>query len=175
MIHTGAGPDAWAWTAIAAAAMLVSSSCDRPAGLRVDFMIIHTDQVLDAGITRLDLPPQPAIVEAGAGSVTAHGVFAAPDECDDLGASVEPRDSVLILRVVVQGSRGHPGACGRPQGFALFQWQAHIEPVEAGPRRVQILYDYRGLRAHSGSESDTGRYVYPERIVADQTVTVKRQ
>lgn len=172
MKQTRAGPHSWARPAIAAAGMLVMSSCDRPAGLRVDFMITHTDQVQDAGSTLLDLPPEPAIVEAKTGAVGAHGVIAAPDECDDLRASVEPRDSLLILRVVVQGSRRHPGACGGPGGFALFQWQARIEPIEPGQRRVQILYDYRGLLAHSRSEIDTGRYAL-DRIVADQTVTVK--
>lgn len=173
MKQAGAGPYALMRPAIAAAAMLVLSCCDRPAGLRVDFMVTHTDQVQDAGSTLLDLPPEPAIVEAGTGVVEAHGVIAAPDECDDLRASVEPGDSLLILRVVVQGSRRHPGACGGPGGFALFQWQARIEPIESGQRRVQILYDYRGLQSHSIGEIDTGRYAYLDRIVADQTVTVK--
>ena len=173
MKRTGAKPYALIRPAIAAAAMLVLPSCDRPAELRVDFMVTHTDQVPDAGSTLLALPPEPAIVESGAGAVAAHGVIAAPDECDDLRASVEPSDSLLILRVFVQGSRRHPGACGGPGGFALFQWQARIEPIEPGQRRVQIIYDYRGLRAHSSSASDTGRYAYLDRIVADQTVTVK--
>jgi hypothetical protein len=173
MKRTGAKPYALIRPAIAAAAMLVLPSCDRPAGLRVDFMVTHTDQVQDAGSTLLDLPPEPAIVEAGTGAVEAHGVIAAPDECDDLRASVEPGDSLLILRVVVQGSRRHPGACGGPGGFALFQWQARIEPVEPGQRRVQILYDYRGLRSHSASDIERGRYPHADRIVAEQTVIVK--
>ena len=173
MKQTRAGPHAWARPAIAAAGMLVMSSCDRPAGLRVDFMVTHTDQVQDAGSTLLELPPEPAIVKAKTGAVGAHGVIAAPDECDDLRASVEPRDSLLILRVVVQGSRRHPGACGGQGGFALFQWQARIEPIERGQRRVQILYDYRGLQSHSGSEIERGRYPHADRIVAEQTVTVK--
>ncbi len=173
MTETRAGPHAWARLMIAAAAMFVLSSCDRTAELRVDFSVTHTDQVPDAGSTLPALPPEPAIVESGAGAVAAHGVIAAPDECDDLRAIVEPGDSLLILRVLVQGSRRHPGACGGPGGFALFQWQARIEPIEPGQRRVQILYDYRGLRAHSSSASDTGRYAYLDRIVADQTVTVK--
>ena len=172
MKQTRAKPYALIRPAIAAAAMLVLPSCDRPAGLRVDFMVTHTDQVQDAGSTLLDLPPEPAIIEAGTGAVEAHGVIAAPDECDDLRASVEPSDSLLILRVVVQGSRRHPGACGGPGGFALLQWQARIVPVESGQRRIQIVYDYRGLRSHSSGEIDTGRYAYLDRIVADQTVTV---
>ena len=173
MIQSRTGPNALARPVIAAAAMLVLSSCDRPAGLRVDFMVTHTDQVPDAGSTLPTLPPEPAIVEAESGAVEAHGVIAAPDECDDLRARVESRDSLLILRVVVQGSRSHPGTCGGPGGFALFQWQARIEPIESGQRRVQILYDYRGLRTHSSSGIDTGRYASLNRIVADQTVTVK--
>ncbi|HST57311.1 MAG TPA: hypothetical protein VLK84_01410 [Longimicrobium sp.] len=173
MIQTRAGPHAWTRPVIAAAGMLVLSSCDRPAELRVDFMVTHTDQVPDAGSILLALPPAPAVVEAGAGAVSARGVIAAPDECDDLRASVEPDDSLLILRIVVQGSRRHPGACEGPGGFALFQWQARIEPIEPGQLRVQIIYDYRGLRAHSASGSDTGRYASLDRIVADQTVTVK--
>jgi hypothetical protein len=173
MKQTRAGPYALIRPAIAVAAMLVLSSCDRPAGLRVDFMVTHTDRVLDAGSTLVDLPPEPAIVEAKTGAIEAHGVIAAPDECDDLRANVEPVDSLLILRVVVQGSRRHPGACGQQRGFAVFQWQARIEPIESGQRRIQILYDYRGLRAHSSSEIDTGRYAYMDRIVAHQTVTVK--
>ena len=157
----------------AVAAMLVSPSCDRPPGPRVDFMVTHSDRVLDAGSTLTHLPPEPAIVDGKTGAVEAHGVIAAPDECDDLRARMESADSVLILRVVVQGSRRHPGACGGPGGFALLQWHARIEPIESGRRRIQILYDYRGLRAHSSSELDTGRYAYLDRIVADQTVTVK--
>lgn len=172
MKQTRAGPHAWTRPAIAAAGMLILSSCNSPAGLRVDFMITHTDQVLGAGSTLLDLPPEPAIVKAGTGAIEAHGVIAAPDECDDLRARVESADSLLILRVVVQGSRRHPGACGGPTGFALFQWQARIEPIESGQRRVQILYDYRGLRTHSSSEIDTGRYGV-DRTVADQTVIVR--
>lgn len=173
MKQTRGGLHAWARPAIAAAGMIVLSSCDRPAGVRVDFMVTHTDQVQDAGSTPLDLPPEPAIVEAKTGAVEAHGVIAAPDECDDLRASVELSDSLLILRVVVQGSRRHPGACGGPGGFALFQWQARIAPVESGQRRIQILYDYRGLRSHSGSDIERGRYPHADRIVAEQTVIVK--
>ena len=167
------GLHAWARPVIAAAGMIVLSSCDRPAGLRVDFMVTHTDQVQDAGSTLLDLPPEPAILKAKTGAVEANGVIAVPDECDDLRASVEPRDSLLILRVVVQGSRRHPGACRGPGGFALFQWQARIAPIESGQRRIQIVYDYRGLRSHSSSDTDTGPYAYLDRIVTDQRVTVK--
>ena len=168
-------PERHAWTrrAIAAAGVLVLSACDSPARLRVDFGVTHTDQVLDAGSTLLDFPPEPAIVQAGTGAVEAHGVIAAPDECDDLRASVEATDSLLVLRVVVQGSRSHPGACGGPGGFALFQWQARIEPVESGQRRIQILYDYSGVRTHSGSEDGRGGYAYLDRVVADRTVKVK--
>lgn len=66
MKQTGAKPYALIRPAIAAAAMFVLPSCDRPAGLRADFMVTHSDQVQDAGSTLLDLPPEPAIVEAGA-------------------------------------------------------------------------------------------------------------
>ncbi|HEX6039492.1 hypothetical protein [Longimicrobium sp.] len=139
----------------------------------MDFMVTHSDRVVDAGSTLTDLPPEPAIVEARAGGVEAHGVIAAPDECDDLRARVESTDSLLILRVVVQGSQRHPGACGGPGGFALLQWHARIDRIESGRHRIRILYDYRGLRAHASSKIDTGRYAYMDRIVADRTVMVK--
>lgn len=78
--------------------------------------------------------------------------------------------ALLILRVIVRGSRRHPGGCGGPGGFALFQWHARIAPLGLGPHRV--LYDYRGLRSHPIGER-TGRNPHPERVVAQQTVTVE--
>lgn len=80
--------------------------------------------------------------------------------------------ALLILRVIVRGSRRHPGGCGGSGGFALFQWHARIAPLGPGPHRVRVLYDYRGLRSHPIGER-TGRNPHAERVVAQQTVTVK--
>jgi hypothetical protein len=159
--------------AISATAVVLLSACDRPDGPRVDFTVTHTDQVEGAGTTPLDLPPEPAVIQGVTGAVEAHGLVAAPDECDDLGAQLEAADSLLILRVIVRGSRSHPGACGGPGGFALFQWRARIAPLEPGRYRARILYDYRGLRRHSSSGTMAGRDPYPDRVVAEQTVTIK--
>lgn len=148
------------------------SSCDRPAGPRVDFVVTHTDQVEHSGSSPLDLPPEPALVQGGTGAIEANGLIAAPDACDDLGAQLEVNDGGLTLRVIVRGSRTHPGGCGGAGEFALFQWQARIGPVDPGQRRVRVLYDYRGLRSHPAGET-AGRDPYPERIVAEQMVTVK--
>jgi hypothetical protein len=153
---------------------LIAACRDGSDGPRVDFAITHTDQVKGAGSTPLDLPPEPAIVQGGAGAVEAHGLVAAPDECDDLAAQVEAEDSLLTLRVVVRGSRSHPGACGGPGEFALFQWRARIAPVEPGQHQVRILYDYRGLRRHpTGEATAGGRDPFSDRVVAEQTVTVQ--
>lgn len=155
------------------AALVVLSSCDRPEGPRVDFTVTHTDQLESSNSTPFDLPPEPAVVQGVTGAVEAHGLIAAPDACDDLGAQLEADGEGLTLRVIVRGSRTHPGGCGGPGGFALVQWQARIEPVERGPHRVRVLYDYFGLRSHSGSEKEGGRDPYPDRVVAAQVVTVK--
>jgi hypothetical protein len=159
--------------AAVSAAVVLLSSCDRPTGPRVDFMVTHTDQLESPGSTPFDLPPEPAVVEGGTGAVKAHGLIAAPDACDDLGAQLEAGDEGLTLRVIVRGSRSHPGGCGGPGGFALVQWQAQIKPVGAGPHRVRVLYDYRGLRSHATGDTAGGRDPYPNRVVAEQTVTVK--
>lgn len=151
---------------------MLLSSCDKPAGLRVDFSITHTDQMENSGSTPLDLPPEPAFVQGGTKGVEAHGLIAAPDACDDLDAEVESAGGMLTVRVIVKGSRSHPGGCGGPGRFALFQWSARIEPIEPGSHRVRILYDYRGLRSHSTDEA-TGRDPYANRVVAVRTVTVK--
>jgi hypothetical protein len=158
---------------IGAAAVMLLSACDKPAGLRVDFSITHTDQMENARSTPLDLPPEPAIVQGGTNAVEAGGLIAAPDACDDLDAEVESAGGVLTVRVIVKGSRSHPGGCGGPGRFALFQWRANVEPVEPGPHRVRILYDYRGLRSHS-TGAETGRDPYANRVVAEGTVIVKQ-
>jgi hypothetical protein len=155
------------------AALVLLSSCDRPEGPRVDFTVTHTDQVESSSSTPFDLPPEPAVVQGVTGAVEAHGLIAAPDACDDLGAQVETSDEGLILRVIVRGSRSHPGGCGERGEFALVQWQARIEPVERGPRRVRVLYDYRGLRSHDTGDTAGQRDPYPDRIVAEQTIIVK--
>lgn len=117
-------------TGIAFVALL--SSCDTPAGPRVDFLVTHTDQMKHLGSSPLDLPPEPALVQGGTGAVEARGLIAAPDACDDLVAQLETNSEGLTLRVIVRGSRLHPGGCGGPGEFALVQWQARIEPVEGG-------------------------------------------
>jgi hypothetical protein len=168
-----AKPQAAALAAFVGSAMLPAACSEPPAGPRVDFAITHTDHVEGAGSTPQDLPPEPAVVQGVTGAVEAHGLVAAPDECDDLGAQLEAADSLLILRVVVRGSRSHPGACGGPGGFALFQWRARVAPVEPGEHRVRILYDYRGLRPHSSGEITGGRDPYPDRVVVEQAITVR--
>jgi hypothetical protein len=155
------------------AALVLLSSCDRPNGPRVDFTVTHTDQLKSSSSTPFDLPPEPAVVQGVTGAVEAHGVIAAPDACDDLRAQLEADDEGLTLRVIVRGSRTHPGGCGGPGGFALVQWQARIEPVERGPRRVRVLYDYRGLRSHDTGDTAGQRNPYPDRVVAEQTIAVK--
>ncbi|HEU0298126.1 MAG TPA: hypothetical protein VFR37_01705 [Longimicrobium sp.] len=139
----------------------------------MDFTITHTDQLESPSSTPFDLPPEPAVVQGGTAAVVAHGLIAAPDECDDLGAQLEADDEVLTLRVIVRGSRTHPGGCGEQGGFALFQWQARIEPVRQGNQRVRVLYDYRGLRWHELGDTAGGRDPYPDRVVAETTVTVE--
>ncbi len=93
-------------------------------------------------------------------AVEVQGLIAAPDACDDLGAQLVPGDGLLTLRVVVRGSRSHPGGCGGPGRFALFQWRAEIKPVESGQHRVRVLYDYRGLRSHPTGETPGSRDPY---------------
>jgi hypothetical protein len=134
---------------------------DRPAGPRVDFAVTHTDLLEQEGSSPLDLPPEPAVVEGGAAAVNAHGVIATPDACDDLGAQLEPSDSLLTFRVIVRGSRTHPGECSDLRKFALVQWRASIHRVHSGTRRVRVLYDYCGLRPHP--QGGTGRDPYPDR------------
>lgn len=157
-------------TGVAFVALL--SSCDTPAGPRADFLVTHTDQMEHSGSNPLDLPPEPVLVQGGIGAVEARGLIAAPDACDDLGAQLETNGEGLTLRVIVRGSRRHGGGCGGPGEFALVQWQARIEPVERGPHRLRVLYDYRGLRSHPTGET-AGRDNYSERVVAEQTVIVK--
>lgn len=96
----------------------------------------------------------------------------APDACDDFSAQMEAGGTVLTLRVVVRGSRLHPGGCGAPGRYARFQWRARIEPLEPGPLRVRVLYDYRGLCSHFRGDTAVRRDPYPDRVVAEQTVTV---
>jgi hypothetical protein len=155
------------------AALVLLSSCDRPAGPRVDFTVTHTDQLESSSSTPFDLPPEPAVVQGVTGAVEAHGLIAAPDACDDLGAQLETNDDGLTLRVIVRGSRSHPGGCGERGEFALVQWQARVEPVERGPHRVRVLYDYRGLRAHDRGGAIAQRNPYPDRVVAERTVMVR--
>lgn len=159
--------------ALAAACAVLLSACEKPAGPRVDFAVMHTDQLQSPGSTPLDLPPAPAVVLGAAGAVDAHGVIAAPDACDDLGAQLETGGEGLVLRVIVRGSRSHPGGCGGPGQFALVQWQARIVPVAAGAHRVRVLYDYRGLRPHESGGPAGQRNPYPDRVVAEQRVMVK--
>lgn len=155
------------------AAWVLLSSCDRSEGPRVDFTITHTDQLESSSSTPFDLPPEPAVVQGGTGAVEAHGLIAAPDACDDLRAQLEADDEGLTLRVIVRGSRTHPGGCGGPGGFALVQWQAGIEPLAPGPLHVRVVYDYRGLRSHFRSDTAGARDPYPDRVVAEQTVMVR--
>lgn len=158
-------------TPVAAVALL--SSCAEPAGPRVDFVVTHTDQVEQPGTTRPELPPEPALVRGESGGVEAQGLIAVPDECDDLGAQAEPGGTLLTIRVIVRGSRRHPGGCGRPGSFALFQWQARVRPLPPGVHRVRVLYDYRGLRTHSTGEAAWREDAYLNRVVTEQSVTVK--
>lgn len=155
------------------AALVLLSSCDTPAGPRVDFTVTHTDQLESSSSTPFDLPPEPAVVQGVTGAVEAHGLIAAPDACDDLGAQLEADDERLTLRVIVRGSRTHPGGCGERGEFALVQWQARIEPVERGSHRVRVLYDYHGLRSHDTGDTAGSRDPYPDRVVAEQTIIVK--
>jgi hypothetical protein len=155
------------------AVVVLLSSCDRPAGPRVDFSVTHTDQLDSPSSTPFDLPPDPVVVQGGTGAIEAHGLIAAPDACDDLGAQLERDDEGLTLRVIVRGSRRHPGGCGGPGGFALFQWRARMEPVEAGLHRVRVLYDHRGLRSHATSDTAGQRDPYPDRVVLERTVAVE--
>lgn len=154
------------------ALIVLASGCERAAGPRVDFAVTHTDQLEQQGGLPPDLPPEPAVVQGGAGAVEAHGLIAAPDACDDLGAHVEAGDSVLTLRVIVRGSRLHPGGCAGPGRFALFQWRASIHPVDRGTHHVRVLYDYRGLRSHMDGEQAGRRDPYPNRVVAERPVVV---
>lgn len=146
---------------------------DRPTGTRADFAITHTDRLEQESSSPLDLPPEPAAVEGGAAAVDSHGVIAAPDACDDLGVQLEPSDSLLTLRVIVRGSRSHPGGCAGPGMFALFQWRARIHPLSPGPRRVRVLYDYRGLRSHESGEANGARDPYPDRTAVEQRIVVE--
>lgn len=155
------------------ATIVLLASCDRPAGPRVDFTVTHTDQMESPGSTPFDLPPEPAVVQGGTGAVEAHGLIAAPDACDDLAAQLENDDEGLTLRVIVRGSRNHPGGCGGPGAFALFQWQARIGRVERGSHRVRVLYDDRGLRSHAKGDTAGQREPYPDRVAAERTVTVR--
>lgn len=176
MKRTGshARPRAATLSALLGVAVFLASACgDRTAGTRVDFTVTHTDQLESSSSTPFDLPPEPAVVQGVSGAVKAHGLIAAPDACDDLGAQLETNNDGLTLRVIVRGSRSHPGGCGKPGEFALVQWQARIEPVERGPHRVRVLYDYRGLRSHDTSDTAGARDPYPDRVVAEQTVAVK--
>lgn len=161
-----------ALSALLASATLFASCGDRAAGPRVDFAVTHTDQLEQEGSSPLDLPPEPAVVEGGAAAVDAHGVISAPDACDDLGAQLESSDSVLTLRVIVHGSRTHPGECGDPGKFALVQWRARIDGLDPGAYDVRVLYDYRGLRSHSAGEKTTGRDPYPDRAVVERLVVI---
>jgi hypothetical protein len=156
---------------LALALALLASCGDQPERPRVDFAITHTDQLELEGSSPLDLPPEPAVVEGGAATVDAHGVIAAPDACDDLGAELEPGDSLLTLRVIVRGSRTHPDECGDPGTFALFQWRANVHPVDPGTQRVRVLYDYRGLRSHR--QNGASRDPYPDRVVVDRAVLIR--
>lgn len=167
-----AGPRAAALPVLLGAVAFLASCGDRPAGPRVDFAVTHTDQLEQEGSSPLDLPPEPAVVEGGAAAVDAHGVIAAPDACDDLGAQLEPSDSLLTLRVIVRGSRTHPGECGDPRKFALVQWRAQVAPLAPGPHRIRVIYDYRGLRSHSTDATPGSRDPYPDRVVVEDTVTV---
>ena len=102
----------------------------------------------------------------------AQGLIAAPDECDDLSAQAELGDTLLTIRVIVRGSRRHPGGCGGPGSFALFQWQARVKLLPPGVHRVRVLYDYRGLRPHTG-EPAWRHEGYSNRVVAEGSGTVK--
>jgi hypothetical protein len=155
------------------AAVVLLSSCAKTEGPRVDFTVTHTDQLKSSSSTPFDLPPEPAVVQGVAGEVEAHGLIAVPDACDDLGAQLVTNDDGLTLRVIVRGSRSHPGGCGEPGEFALVQWQARIEPVKAGPHHVRVLYDYRGLRSHAMGDAAGQRDPYPDRVVVERAVTVR--
>jgi hypothetical protein len=157
---------------MAVSLIVLVSGCDRGDGPRVDFVVTHTDQLEHQGGVPPDLPPEPAVVQGGAGAVEAHGLIAAPDACDDLDAQVEPGDSLLTLRVIVRGSRLHPGGCAGPGRFALFQWRATIHPLAPGMHHVRVLYDYRGLRSHSAGEEAGRRDPYPDRVVAEKPIVV---
>ena len=159
--------------AAAAAVGLVLSSCDKPAGPRVDFVVTHTDQLEHQGLAPPELPPEPAFVQGGTALVDAHGLIAALDACDDLGAQMEIDGELLTLRVIVRGSRLHRGGCGGPGRYALFQWRARIGPLDPGPLRVRVVYDYRGLRSHFRDDTAGRRDPYPDRVVAEQAVTVE--
>ena len=161
--------------AAVAAVGLVLSSCDdeKPSGPKVEFVVTHIDQLEHQGSAPPDLPPEPAFVQGGTALVDAHGLIAAPDACDDLGAQIEAEGELLTLRVIVRGSRLHPGGCGAPGRYALFQWRAGIEPLDPGPLRLRVMYDYRGLRSHFSGDTAGRRDPYPDRVVAEQTVTVR--
>lgn len=156
-----------------AAAVLLIPACDRPDAHRVEFAVTHTDQMEHPHTSPVDLPPEPAFVQGDAGAVVAQGLIAAPDACDDLGAQFEMGDALLTLRVIVRGSRGHLGGCGGPGRISLSQWRARVAPVDPGPCRVRVLYDYRGLNSHSTGEAEGRRDAYRNRIVAEGTVTVQ--
>lgn len=157
-----------------ALALALLASCGaRDDGPKVDFTVTHTDQMEQEGSSPVALPPEPAVVEGGTATVSAHGVIAAPDACDDLDAQLEPGDSLLTLRVIVRGSRTHPGECKDPGKFALVQWRARIAPLEPGSYRARVIYDYRGLRSHRTDATQRDRDPYPDRVVAERTLIVR--
>jgi hypothetical protein len=130
----------WAW-------LVVCVSCSFGRGEPAfEFGVVHTDAVESNAGSPVRLPPEPTVAQGGAGLIHVRGLIALPDQCDDVGAEVEPDQNVLTMRVVVRGSRRHSGACGRADRVVMAQYEATLRHLAPGPHHLRIIYNYRGVR-----------------------------
>lgn len=139
---------------------LMMGGCDRArSGPAVEFVITHTDPVRDFQGTPGGLPPDPTVAVGGTGSIQVRGIIALPDQCDDVGANVEPAGAELTLRVVVRGSRTHQATCGPVDRVVMAQYEATVERLSPGPYLLRVVYDYRRVREREQQPADDSRTI----------------
>lgn len=156
--------------ALLLAGIAACSGADR--GPTVAFSIRHSDHTLPRG-WRLDVNTITAVAVGGRGRIDVNGFLPLPDHCDVVRSRLERSDSGMTLRITARDDQEHRSPCGNAGEVSIGIYDARIEPIEPGPHRLRVVYDYGRLSTKFRSRAGVqGTLLWSERTALDEHVRV---